>query len=261
MTVPTYNKFIEPILRLLVHHLDGIPAKLVHDAVADSLGLTDEDRMQMLASGAQLVYKNRASWAHDRLKRAGLSSSPKRGVWKITSEGSSFLKAHPAPLSDEETQKIAMSFVHVKKLNVLGAEEESIVPTTAVVAASSVASPDDQLDVAVAELRMLAVSELLEILATVSPSFFERIVLDLLHAMGYGANRADLQQVGGPGDAGIDGVISLDRLGLEKVYVQAKRWQENISRPHLQAFYGALAGQKAKKGVIYHNVAFLNSSA
>jgi restriction system protein len=98
-------------------------------------------------------------------------------------------------------------------------------------------------------LRKSAASELLEILATVSPSFFERVVLDLLHGMGYGANRADLQQVGGPGDAGIDGVISLDRLGFEKVYVQAKRWHENISRPHLQAFYGALAGQKARKGV------------
>jgi restriction system protein len=97
-------------------------------------------------------------------------------------------------------------------------------------------------------------------LATVSPSFFERVVLDLLHEMGYGANRADLQQVGGPGDAGVDGVISLDRLGLEKVYVQAKRWQENISRPQLQAFYGALAGQKARKGVFITTSLFSNQA-
>lgn len=124
-----------------------------------------------------------------------------------------------------------------------------MLPTSAPSEAPAVASPDDQLEVALAELRKSAASDLLEILATVSPSFFERVVLDLLHGMGYGANREDLQQVGGPGDAGIDGVISLDRLGLEKVYVQAKRWQENISRPHLQAFYGALAGQKARKGV------------
>jgi restriction system protein len=86
-------------------------------------------------------------------------------------------------------------------------------------------------------------------LANVSPSFFETIVLDLLHRMGYGTSRADLQRVGGSGDGGIDGVIALDRLGLEKVYVQAKRWQSNVGRPELQAFYGALAGQKAKKGV------------
>lgn len=83
----------------------------------------------------------------------------------------------------------------------------------------------------------------------VKPAFFETLVLDLLHRMGYGANRADLQRVGGSGDAGIDGIISLDRLGLEKVYVQAKRWQGTVGRPEIQAFYGALAGQRAKKGV------------
>ncbi|MFM2346257.1 MAG: hypothetical protein RL654_1010 [Pseudomonadota bacterium] len=82
-----------------------------------------------------------------------------------------------------------------------------------------------------------------------TPAFFETLVLDLLHRMGYGANRSDLQRVGGSGDAGIDGIISLDRLGLEKVYVQAKRWQGTVGRPEIQAFYGALAGQRAKKGV------------
>jgi len=122
--------------------------------------------------------------------------------------------------------------------------------------AAAVASPDDRLGQALAELRQSAEAELLELLASVSPSFFETIVLDLLHRMGYGANRADLQRVGGSGDGGIDGVISLDRLGLEKVYVQAKRWQENIGRPHLQAFYGALAGQKAKKGVFITTSAY-----
>ena len=248
MTVPTYDQFIEPILRFLTKNPDGAPAKSAHDAAASALGLTDEDRLQMLASGTQLVYKNRAGWAHDRLKRAGLSSSPRRGFWKVTAEGSAFIKAHPAPLSADVTQKLAMDFIDVK-LKLPGAPEEPTAPTAAPPEVPSVASPDDQLEVAVAELRKSATSELLEILATVSPSFFERVVLDLLHEMGYGANRADLQQVGGPGDAGIDGVISLDRLGLEKVYVQAKRWQENISRPHLQAFYGALAGQKARKGV------------
>lgn len=116
-------------------------------------------------------------------------------------------------------------------------------------ASSAISSPDDRLGAALTELRQAAVTELLEALASVSPSFFETIVLDLLHRMGYGANRADLQRVGGSGDGGIDGIISLDRLGLEKVYVQAKRWQASVGRPELQAFYGALAGQKAKKGV------------
>jgi restriction system protein len=212
----------------------------------------------MLASGTQLVYKYRAGWLHDRLKRAGLSTSPKRGVWRLTPEGSAFVRAHPSPLAADVTQKLAMDFIGVK-LKVTGAPEEPSTPSPAAVG-SLVASPDDQLELAVSGLRKAATSELLEILATVSPSYFERVVLDLLHEMGYGANRADLQQVGGPGDAGVDGVISLDRLGLEKVYVQAKRWQENISRPQLQAFYGALAGQKARKGVFITTSLFSNQA-
>ncbi len=102
---------------------------------------------------------------------------------------------------------------------------------------------------AVNEMRRAVAAELLDALAAVSPSFFETIVLDLLHRMGYGASRTDLQRVGGSGDGGIDGVISLDKLGLEKVYVQAKRWQNTVGRPEVQAFYGALAGQRADKGV------------
>ena len=114
---------------------------------------------------------------------------------------------------------------------------------------SALSSPDDRLEQAIKELHQSAELEILELLGRVSPSYFETIVLDLLHRMGYGASRTDLQRVGGSGDSGIDGVISLDRLGLEKVYVQAKRWQSNVGRPELQAFFGALAGQKAKKGV------------
>ncbi len=114
---------------------------------------------------------------------------------------------------------------------------------------TAIASPDDRLGQALTELRQAAVSELLDALGQVSPTYFETIVLDLLHRMGYGARRADLQRVGGSGDGGIDGIISLDRLGLEKVYVQAKRWQSVVGRPELQAFYGALAGHKARKGV------------
>jgi restriction system protein len=117
------------------------------------------------------------------------------------------------------------------------------------VAEVAAASPDDRLGEAVAEMRRSVAGELLETLGAVSPSFFEVIVLDVLHRMGYGASRDDLQRVGGSGDGGIDGIISLDKLGLEKVYVQAKRWQPPVGRPEVQAFYGALAGQHANKGV------------
>jgi len=251
MPVPTYDRFIEPILRLLAAHPEGVLAKLVHDQAASALGLNEEDRQELLPSGAQPVYKNRAGWAHDRLKRAGLSSSPRRGFWKITDEGIAFIQAHVEPFPSELSEELAMGYIGVRlKQPAAGAGgDPSVAPLALPTALHTLASPDDRLGQALEELRHAAEAELLELLANVSPAFFETVVLDLLHRMGYGASRSDLQRVGGSGDGGIDGVISLDRLGLEKVYVQAKRWQSNIGRPELQAFYGALAGQKAKKGV------------
>jgi len=255
MAVPTYDQFIEPLLRYLVQQPDGIAAKLAHDQVAAALGLSEADRQELLPSGAQPIYKNRAGWAHDRLKRAGLSSSPRRGYWKATPEGVAFAKAHPAPFPSELAEKLAMGFIGVRLR-----PSSPATPTAAAehipAGVSALASPDDRLGQALQELRQSAEAELLELLGGVSPGFFETIVLDLLHRMGYGANRSDLQRVGGSGDGGIDGVISLDRLGLEKVYVQAKRWQNNVGRPELQAFYGALAGQKAKKGVFITTSSF-----
>ncbi len=250
MTVPTYDKFIEPILRFLATRPSGAPAREAHEAAAQALGVTDIDRQELLPSGIQLVYKNRAGWAHDRLKRAGLSSSPRRGFWQLTEDGLAFLAKYPTSLSPKIIEHLATGFMDVRlKPTANGESLTSPLPIKTPAAEAAVASPDDRLGEALSELRNSVALELLESLATVSPSFFETIVLDLLHRMGYGASRADLQRVGGSGDGGIDGVISLDKLGLEKVYVQAKRWQGTVGRPEVQAFYGALAGQRANKGV------------
>jgi restriction system protein len=187
MTVPTYEKFIEPILRFLAQHSEPVPAKLAHEAAAKALNLSEEDRSEFLASGTQLVYKNRAGWAHDRLKRAGLSSAPKRGFWKITSDGQSFAAQHTSPLSSELTQKLAVGYIGVKlkQPSVLDATQSNIdfVPLNQ----NALVSPDEQLDQAIYELRKSAASDIQEALSTVSPAFFERIVLELLHAMRYGA--------------------------------------------------------------------------
>ncbi len=255
MSIPTYDQFIEPVLRYLALHPEGVPARQAHEAAADALDLRDDDRQLLLSSGAQPVYKNRAGWAHDRLKRSGLSSSPRRGVWQLTPQGVRFAADHPAPLPAEQVQRMAREFVDIRLRP--ATDSAPVAPAFAApMLADAVASPDDRLAQALRELRQSAEADLLELLANVSPAFFETIVLDLLHRMGYGASRADLQRVGGAGDAGIDGIISLDRLGLEKVYVQAKRWQNSVGRPELQAFYGALAGQKAKKGVFITTSAF-----
>lgn len=254
MGIPTYDKFIEPILRYLASHPEGVAAKNVHDAAADILNIPADERQKILPSGVQLVYKNRAGWAHDRLKRAGLSSSPKRGLWQLTEKGRLYAKENPSPLSEPELAKLIEDFVDVR----LRPEQES---TTSAASEESdtlsgPVSPEERMGQALAEIRSAVSTEILESLGSASPQYFETIVLDLLHKMGYGTSRNDLQRVGRSGDAGIDGVISLDKLGLEKVYVQAKRWQNGVGRPEIHAFHGALAGQRANKGVFITTSSF-----
>ncbi len=250
MAVPTYDKFIEPLLRFLAAKPGEVRAAEAYEAAASFLGISEEDKQEFLPSGIQPVYKNRAGWAHDRLKRAGLSRSSRRGYWQLTEEGRKFVAEHQTPLTDEELEHIADGYMDVRlRPPPTGEALAEIAVAQPLAPDAAVASPDERLGEALSELRRSVAGELLETLSGISPGFFESIVLDLLHRMGYGANRADLQRVGGSGDGGIDGVISLDKLGLEKVYVQAKRWQNAVGRPEIQAFYGALAGQRAKKGV------------
>lgn len=241
MPIPTYDQFIEPLLRFLGSRPGGATKREAVESAADTLAISPEDRERLLPSGHAPVYRNRIGWAHDRLKRAGLSSSVGRGLWKITQEGLAFLDEHPEPFSREIVERIANNYNHV----LLGQPKAVETPEAALLATT----PAEQLDATLREIQQSVAADLLEVLAQVAPQHFELIVLDLLHKMGYGSKRSDAQRVGGVGDGGIDGVISLDKLGLEKVYVQAKRWQGSVGRPELQAFYGALAAHRANRGV------------
>lgn len=147
---------------------------------------------------------------------------------------------------------MALDFMNVKLKQQPDAVDLDPRPTAPNQEELAKSSPDDRLE--------QALKELLENLLQVSPARFEVIVLDVLHRLGYGGHRDDLQRVGGAGDGGIDGIISLDKLGLEKIYVQAKRWQNTVGRPELQAFYGALAGQKAKRGVFITTSGFTSQA-
>lgn len=242
VALPTFDQFIDPLLRVLALQTEPMAAKTAHDAVAQMLGLT-EPQLQETLSGGQPVYKNRCGWAHDRLKRTGYSSSPRRGYWQLTPAGIEFERKHPAPLPPDQIARIAFESTNIR-LRPHGEESD-----TADSGTLQAQSPDERLEEAVAEIRASVAQDLLEQLRLASPSFFEQIVLDLLHTMGYGTDKSALQHVGSSGDGGIDGIISLDRFGLEKVYIQAKRWQGSVGRPDIQAFYGALAGQHATKGV------------
>ncbi len=239
MAIPSYDSCIYPLLQTLAAYPDGARVSELQDRTADRLGLSAEERAEILPSGAQMVFRNRIGWAHDRLKRQQLSESPRRGWWRITPTGRLFLAAHPDGIDDALRLRLA-------RLSVTDNGDMASHSATDSVPDSS---PEERIDAAVKELHDSVARDLLEHIGQCAPAFFERLVLDLLHALGYGVSRSDLRQTGGPGDGGIDGIIALDRLGLEKVYVQAKRWQSTIGSPQMHEFYGALAARKARKGV------------
>lgn len=173
------------------------------------------------------------------LKASGFIDSPSRGIWRITDRGRALLAEHPDGFDDDTGRRLLRD---ARLPGLPGPDRETAVDVGQL-------TPDERVDAAVQELCGAVASELLEQILKMPPAFFEELVLDLLHALGYGSREEDLQRVGATGDGGVDGIISLDRLGFEKVYVQAKRWQGSVGRPEIQAFFGALAGRRAKKGV------------
>lgn len=255
MGTPSFFEFINPLLQFLSQQSGEVPISQVYEAVADMVGLTEEDRQTLLPSQTQAVYKNRIGWAHDRLKRAGYSTSPRRGYWLLTDDGRKVAKKHPEGFPESELERLAYPSRDIRLRS--GDNEDNgqdAQPST--VALQVKQSPDERIADALRELRESVARELLEVILRGSPLFFENLVLDLLHAMGYGTSRTDLQRVGGSGDGGIDGVISLDKLGLEKVYVQAKRWQNTVGSPQIQTFMGALQLKGADKGVFITTASF-----
>lgn len=258
MPIPTFSDMIPPLLGVLAAHPDGIEVAKVYALVAESLGLTEEDKAQMVPSKSQAVYKNRIGWAQDSLKRMAWSSSPRYGIWKVTQAGLDALKEHAQGFTASELKVISRANSTVKMADLFpsaGApssttEKPSPAQDISALLAAESDSPDDLMQKALAQIRNSVERDVLERLRQVSPQKFETLVLDLLHAMGYGLSRESLKRVGGSGDGGIDGIVPLDRLGLNKVYVQAKRWQGSVGSPEVQTFMGALQLHHADRGVL-----------
>jgi restriction system protein len=245
MPIPDYQTIMLPILRLAS---DGQEHRF-RDAVerlATEFAITDEERAQLLPSGTAPLFDNRVGWARTYLKQAGLLRSAKRGTFQITERGRQLLAKNPkqidAGLLDqyEEFRAFRSRRRERTETNVTPQEPEPITDQT----------PEDALAAAYVKLRKNLEAELLEQVKTASPAFFERLVIDLLVSMGYGGSRQDAgRAIGRSGDGGIDGIIKEDRLGLDVIYVQAKRWDATVGRPEIQKFAGALQGQRANKGV------------
>lgn len=247
-TVPFPKAFFHPILRILSEHPSGLRRRDLHEPVADVIGLTPAQRAEVLPSGAQFRYRLRLGWGLNMLKTAGYVESPSQGTWRITANGKDLLASSASGFDEQATRRI----VRESQVGTSGEPAPEEEPTPA----ESEQTPEERIETAIAELRGTVAKELLQRISQAQPAFFEGLVLHLLHALGYGSTLEDLQHLGRSGDGGIDGVISLDKLGLEKVYVQAKRWQGQVGRPEVQAFYGALAGRRARKGVLITTSSF-----
>jgi restriction system protein len=247
MAIPDFQTLMLPVLRQLASGGEQAPAS-VRAAVALVFKLSDEELATLLPSGRQTTFANRVAWALGYLKQAGLVESPRRGMYRVTARGSATL-AEPVERIDIHYLMRFHEFVAFRT-----ASSEDSEPASSSVAKvaeeGTPLTPDEQIRQGYTRLQASLAAQLLERVRQASPKFFEELVVELLVAMGYGGSREDAAAVVGQGsDEGIDGIIKEDRLGLDTIYIQAKRWKDNVGRPEIQRFAGALQGQRARKGV------------
>lgn len=250
MPLPDYETLMLPLLRRLGNGAVRKFEDLVQELAAE-FKLTPDELAHLLPSGRQTTFRNRIGWARTYMSKAGLVDSVQRGQYRITPEGQRVLGEKPARIDDKFLRRYP-AFVQFQDKP----REESGKSATPP-AKDSKQTPEDRMESAHAELRRALASELLERIGKAAPDFFERLVVELLLKMGYGGSRHDAgRAIGRSGDGGIDGIINEDRLGLDSIYLQAKRWDGPVGRPEIQKFAGALAEHRARKGVFITTSAF-----
>ncbi len=244
MALPKFQSVMLPTLQVLSDGRSWPTAEL-NKALADHFKLTDDDIKQKMTSGQTLFY-NRAAWAKLHLKKAGLIEYPERSVTRITDLGQKLLKSKPQDLKLKDLAKFPLYSEWRKQRN----EDENVGGGLAEDSEEKGTTPAEQLSHAFNQIQNALAGEIVDRIHAVSPSFFEKLVLDVLIAMGYGGSFNDAQEhVGRSGDGGIDGIIREDRLGLDMIFIQAKRWEKTVGRPEIQQFVGALHERRARKGV------------
>ena len=255
MAIPTYEECMLPLMKIAEDGKEHLFKETI-DTLITHFNLTDEEKQQLLPSGSAFVINNRIGWARTYLTKAGLLLKTRRGCFQISEEGKEFLKRNPhfintKMLSDydsfNEFQSIKEKDTsdYDKKIN---KEEQNI-------------TPHELLESGYLSIKNELSSELLSMIKNISSSRFEKLVVDLLVKMGYGGSIKEAATVvGKSGDEGIDGIIKEDKLGLDVIYIQAKKWEGNVGRPEIQKFAGALLGKKAKKGIFITNSNFTNEA-
>lgn len=255
MAIPDYQTILLPLLELVA---DGEEHRIatLYGKVADRFDLSAEDRKELLPSKAAPVINSRTQWAKVYLMKANALESPKRGAFRITQRGRDILAEGHSSINAKYLDRFP-EFAEFRKpgksakLEKTGTDADQTDDRT----------PDDLLEQGHQELTRLLGADLLVQVKAMTPNFFEKLVVDLLTAMGYGGSIEDAGAVvGGSGDGGIDGTIKEDRLGLDVIYIQAKRWEAVVGRPEIQKFVGALQGQRSRKGVFITTSTFSNDA-
>lgn len=245
MAIPDFQTIMLPLLKATedraVHALRDIVKRL-----AEEFALTEEERRELLPSGRQPTFNNRVGWARTYLTKAGLLDAPKRGHFQITERGIATLAEKPAAINIQFLRR----FQEFESFRTTHSSSESTVGDSSS-DETEVESPEERLESAYQALRAELSAKILTTIKGCSPDFFERLVVDVLVRMGYGGSRKEAgQAIGGSSDEGIDGIIKEDKLGLDIIYIQAKRWEATVGRPEVQKFAGALQGQRARKGIM-----------
>ena len=255
--IPDYQTLMLPLLKITGDGNEYHTRDLI-EALSNEFQLTDEERKEMLASGNQAIFDNRVGWAKTYLKKAGLLASPKRATFVITDIGRQTLAKNLDKIDNRYLRQFP-SFLEFQNISHNGGETEEGTESLEI----QKQTPEENLDKAYQSIRESLASDLLSKVVQLSPAFFERLVVELLVKMGYGGSIKDAgKAIGKSGDEGIDGTIKEDKLGLDIIYIQAKRWSpgNTVGRPELQKFVVALAGQGAKKGIFITTSSFSNDA-
>lgn len=249
MAIPDFQSIMFPLLKLVA---DKQVWKLrdVVDQLADQYQLTDEERSELLPSGRAPLFYNRVAWAKTYLAKASAVESVSRGLLRITDKGIALLA------SGEEALTLKGILLPTEPVNSQQGNASGINHAGKPSSMSSI-PPQEQLEQAYTEIQTSLIDEMVVALKASTPSHFEQIVVDVITSMGYGGSRQEAgKAIGKSGDEGIDGIINEDRLGLDTIYLQAKRWENPVGRPEIQKFVGALAGQQANKGIFITTSSF-----
>jgi restriction system protein len=242
MAIPDYQSIMLPLLKYAGDGKEHKFGNSIED-LADKFALSDEEITELLPSGLQPVLRNRVAWACTYLKKAGLLNSERKGYFTITQKGLSVLKENPVSIDVNFLTKYK-EFNEFRRIGKQANVVESDIDKP------DMLDPEEALEVVYNRLHNELVSAILSTVKQCSPKFFENMVIDVLTKMGYGGSRKDVAEaVGKSHDGGIDGIIKQDILGLDVIYIQAKRWEGTVSSPEIQKFAGALKGKQAKKGV------------